>query len=66
LAQESKRTESGIPTVKAALALVLRDADPAELEVERIDIRLLPTGQVTYRLYARDEESFEGGVGRVA
>lgn len=53
---------SKLPTVAKALQAVAAQAGSEDKAVHRITIRLLESGEVTYRLHSRDEDLYEGGV----
>jgi hypothetical protein len=50
------------PTLAQALRSVIR-ADPGEsFELKRVEINVLATGEVVYRIYPRDDEEYISGV----
>jgi hypothetical protein len=59
------RTKEGYPLVAAALRKVADTAEPESGQVHRIVINLLASGEVTYKMHARDEDEPVGGVVKV-
>jgi hypothetical protein len=55
-----------LPSVEQALHAVGKEADPEGRRINRITIRLLDSGQVTYRLHSREHEHYIGGVLSIA
>lgn len=54
------------PTVAKALHAVSQEADVGKLDASRITIRLLASGQVTYRIHPSDGDFYVGGVAEVS
>lgn len=53
--------DSKHPTLGKALQKVVQDSGIADEEVHRLSVRLLSSGEVMYRIHARDEEDYLGG-----
>jgi hypothetical protein len=60
-AQTSEDTRT-LPFVSDALAAIQHDQDIDSVEADRVSIRLLASGQVTYRVYPADGSEYVGGV----
>jgi hypothetical protein len=62
MGKERKVTQNGRPTVTAALRLVAGEVDDEGRDFKHVEIRLLQSGQVAYRLFPADGSDYVGGV----
>lgn len=53
---------TGLPEAKAVLRQIASDIDTEGRRIHRITIRLLESGEVTYRLHSREDDHYLGGV----
>jgi len=62
MAEKKKRAKDGRPSFETALAAVLEDCDTEGIVVNRATIRVLGSGEVTYKLHSPGEDEARGGV----
>lgn len=63
---EQAEQQDQLPDVASVLRKLAKEVDPEGRRIHRISIRLLSTGQVTYRMHSREHEDYIGGVTEVA
>ena len=58
----AEQTTTVEETFTKALRAVANDATPGDVEIKRVDIKILQTGEVVYRLTDREGNDEIGGV----
>ena len=58
---QAKRRKDGYPTAKQALTQVAEEIAEAEEPAHQINVQLLASGEVTYRVHLRGVQEVSGG-----